>query len=196
LVLGIVFLLLALTSPIWAITDGVVGGDYATTTIGWTSWTAMEYHSGVWFRTTTESYTAPGTVLPALANAAGAAYLLIVVLIVVLVAAFALISSWFSLHLHGLSLLILGLIVVVFALVALFYAVLTIPSAAATDLRNAAVTGFWGASGITSWGAGLGWWFLLIGVLFGILGGVWPFLKSMRQPMVRPPPPREWQVER
>ena len=36
----------------------------------------------------------------------------------------------------------------------------------------------------------------LIGVIFGIVGGVWPFLKSMRQPMVRAPPPREWQVER
>jgi hypothetical protein len=121
---------------------------------------------------------------------------LIVVMVVVLIAAFALISSWFSLQLHGLSLLILGLIVVVFALVALFYPVLTMPSAAVTDGMDPAINGFWGSVAGLSWGAGLGWWLLLIGVLFGILGGIWPFLKSMREPMVRAPPPREWQVER
>ena len=196
LVLGIVFLLLALASPIWSVTDGAVGGDYSTATFGWTSWTAMEYHSGVWSRTIVESYAAPGSSLPALASAAGAAYILIIVLLLVLIAAFALFSSWFSLHLQGLSLLILGLVVIIFAFAALLYPVFSMPPAAATDLREPAITGFWGSSGPTSWGAALGWWFLLVGIVFGIVGGVWPFLKSMRQPMVRAPPPREWQVER
>ena len=196
LVIGIVFSLLALASPIWSITDGVVGGNYTTATYGWTSWTEMEYNSGVWSQTRIISYAAPTAVRPALANAAGAAYLLVVVLIIVLIAAFALISSWFSLQLRGLSLLILGLIVVVFALLALFYPVLTMPSAAVTDGVDTSIAGFWGASGTTSWGAGLGWWFLLIGALFGIRGGIWPFMKNLREPMVRAPPPREWQVER
>ncbi len=195
LVLGIVFTLLALASPLWFMTDGT-GGDYTTATFGWTSWTAMEYHSGVWSRTVVESYAAPGSPLTALASAASASYILVIVLLVVLIAAAALLSSWFSLQLHGLSLLILGLVVVIFAFAALFYPVLTMPSAAATDLGEPAITGYWGASGVTSWGAAAGWWFLLIGVLFGIVGGIWPFLKSMRQPMVRAPPPREWQVER
>ncbi len=196
LVLGVVFLLLTLASPLWSLTDGVVGGDYTTTTFGWTTWTAMDYHAGVWSRTVTASYMASAPDFVALANSMGASYLLIIVMLILLVAAFALFSSWFSLHLHGLSLLILGLIVVIVGFVALLYPVFTVPPAAATGLGEAAITGFWGASGTMIWGAALGWWFLLIGVVFGILGGVWPFLKSMRQPMVRAPPPREWQVER
>lgn len=196
LVLGVVFLLLALGNPIWSVTHDDGGGDFTTATYGWTSWTAMEYQSGVWSRTIVESYTARPMALPAVANAAGTSYLLMAVLLIVLVAAIALYSSWFALKLHGLSLLILGLIVVVFAFVALAYPVFTLPPAAATDFGNTAVTGFWGSSGATSWGAALGWWLLLVAVIFGIVGGVWPFLKSMRQPMVRAPPPREWQVER
>ncbi len=196
LVIAILFTLLALASPLWSMTDGVIGGDYTTTAFGWTSWTRMDYHSGVWTRTVIESYVAPGSPFTAFGSSAGAAYLLIVVFLVVLIAAIALISSWFSLHLHGFPLLILGLVVLFFALVALVFPVLTLPSAAATDLGEPAIVGYWGGSGTTTWGAALGWWLLLIGVLSGILGGIWPFFRSWRQPMVRPPPPREWQVER
>ncbi len=194
LVIGVVFLLLTIVEPLWSITDGLVGGDYSTTTFGWTSWTATEYHSGVWSRTITESYTAPGSDLSALANAIGASYLLIVVFLIVLVAYFALFSSGFALHLHGLSLLIVGLIAVIIGLVALFYPVAAVAPAAATASDFAGVTGFWGASGTVSWGAGLGWWLLLLGFVFGALGAIWPFLKTMRQPLP-PPPPRQYQIE-
>ncbi len=196
LVLGIVFLLLSLANPIWAYTTPGPGTSTDTLTFGWTSWMRNRYESGAWAEAFSQSYTALAFDLHAIANAAGTSYILIVVLIFILIGAFALISSWFSLQLHGLSLLVLGLVVAILAFVALLYPVLTIPAAAAGDFGDASITGFWGGAGPTSWGAGLGWWFLLIGVLFGILGGIWPFLKSLREPMVRAPPPREWQVER
>jgi len=200
LAVGVVFTLLALASPLWSITADDGGGDYAVMTFGWTTLTSVSYQGGVWTDTVIQSYTRPNFSAPALASAMGASYLVMVVLLVVLVVAFALFSlSWFE-RLPGIGLLIVGLIVVVFAFVALLYPIFTAPSAAALSARWSAITGFWGSvvvGGTTfSWGAALGWWFLLIGVVFGIVGGVWPFLKSMRQPMVRAPPPREWQVER
>lgn len=200
LAIGAIFTLLALASPLWSITADEGGGDYTVTTFGWTTLTSVAYQGGVWTDTVIQSYTRPNFSAPALASAMGASYLVMVVLLVVLVVAFALFSlSWFE-RLPGIGLLIVGLIVVVFAFVALLYPIFTAPSAAALTSRWSAITGFWGSvvvGGTTfSWGAALGWWFLLIGVIFGIVGGVWPFLKSMRQPMVRAPPPREWQVER
>ena len=200
LAVGVIFTLLAMASPLWSITADEGGGDYAVTTFGWTTLTSVSYQGGLWTDTVIQSYTRPNFSAPALASAMGASYLVMVVLLVVLVAAFALFSlSWFE-RLPGIGLLIVGLIVVVFAFVALLYSIFAAPSAAALTPRWSAITGFWGSvvvGGTTfSWGAALGWWFLLIGVVFGIVGGVWPFLKSMRQPMVRAPPPREWQVER
>lgn len=196
LVVGILFVLLALASPLWSITDTGAPGDYTTTTYGWTSVTETTYHGGVWEATGILSYNARGFDAHATANALGTSYLVSIVLLIVLFVAVALFSLEFVHRLPSLGLLILALVVVVFAFVALLYPVLTVPSAAAADLGEPAITGYWGSSGSLSWGAALGWWFLLIAVIFGILGGVWPFLKSMRQPMVRAPPPREWQVER
>jgi len=200
LVVGVVFLLLAMASPLWYMTADDGGGDYTTTTFGWTTRTAVTYRGGVWSDTVIQSYTAPGFRLPALANAMGGSYLVLLVLLIVLIAATLLYSLKWIEQLPGLGLLIIGLVVVVFAFVALLYPVFTAPSAASLDTGNGAITGFWGstaAGGATlSWGAALGWWLLVIGVVFGVVGGVWPFLKSMRQPMVRAPPPREWQVER
>jgi hypothetical protein len=200
LVLGVAFVLLAMASPLWSMTADDGGGDYVTTTFGWTTRTAMSYHGGVWSETVIQSYTAPGFRLPALANAMGASYLVLLVFLIVLFVAIALYSLPWTNRLPGLGLLIIGLVVVVFAFVALLYPVFTAPPAAALDTGNSSISGYWGsvAAGGTalSWGAALGWWFLVIAVIFGIVGGVWPFLKSMRQPMVRAPPPREWQVER
>src|SRR5438132_68415 len=47
------------------------------------------------------------------------------------------------------------------------------------------VGGFWGSAepspGVTwSWGPGLGWWLLLVGVVLGVGGAVLPYLKSLR----------------
>ena len=200
LVLGVLFTLLAILNPIWSSTLDRGGGDTTTATYGWTTVTAVTYEGGVWSQTVIQSYNARGFDLHAVANADGASYAFALVFLVVLVGAIALFSIEWIHRLPSLGLLIFGLVVVVFAFVALFYPVLTVPSTAASDLQNPAITGYWGSAPAgpftVSWGAGLGWWFLVLGVVFGILGGIWPFLKSMRQPIVRAPPPREWQVER
>src|SRR5437773_531258 len=71
------------------------------------------------------------------------------------------------------------------ALFALFYPIVAIPGAATTDIGTFTVGGFWGSaepsSGMTwSWGPGLGWWLLLVGVVLGVGGAVLPYLKSLR----------------
>lgn len=195
LVLGVLFTLFSLASPVWFFTDGS-GGTYTTDSYSWTTWTSIEFQNGVWRRTTTASYATFGPI-SVFVNALSGSYLLQLVFLIVLIGAVALFSLKWIDHWPTIGLLIVGLIVVVVAFVALLYPVFTVPSAAATDLGEPSITSFWGsAAGPISWGAGLGWWFLLIAVLLGIIGGVWPFLKSMRNPVPRPPPPREWQVER
>lgn len=196
LLLGVLFTLLALASSLWSYSTPGPGGSTFTYTFGWTTFTRTRYEGGAWAETLIQSYNAQGFDLHAIANSVSASYLLLAVFLIVMIAAIALFSFEWIHRLPSLGLLLLALVVVVFALVALFYPVLTVPSTAASDLDNAAITGYWGASGSDSWGAGLGWWFVLAGAIAGVLGGIWPFLKSMRQPMVRAPPPREWQVER
>ena len=201
LVLAVVFTLIAIANPIWSSTIDRGGGDYSTATYGWTTITVVTYEGGVWSSTLIQSYGARNFNSDAIANAAGGSYLAAVVFLIVLVAAIALFSLDWIRRLPSLGLLILALIVVVFAFVALLYPLFTLPSAAASDLGQAAITGFWGSTpalgGTLSWGAAFGWWSLLIGVILGILGSAWPFLHAMRTPVARvPPPPREWQIER
>ena len=201
LVIGVVFTLLAMASPIWAMTVDHGGGDYTTSTFGWTTRTDTSYQAGVWSDTFIQSYNARGFPLNAIANSMGASYIVLLVFLFVLIAAIALYSIEWVHRLPALGLLIIALVIVVFAFVALLYPIFTVPGAAASDYAISAISGFWGSVGVSptttrTWGAGLGWWFLLIALIFGIVGGVWPFLKTMRQPMVRAPPPREWQVER
>ncbi len=203
LILGVVFTLIAIANPLWSTTIDRGGGNYTTSAYGWTTVTSMRYEGGVWAETTIQSYSAIGFTSNAVANALGGSYLAAVVFLIVSIVAIALFSLESIQRLPTLGLLIIGLVVVVFALVALLYPVLTVPSAAASDLGRSAITGYWGSTttpGVTfSWGAAAGWWVLLVGFIFGILGGIWPFPQALRSPMVRripPPPPREWQVER
>lgn len=202
LVLAALFTLIAITQPIWSTTTDTGGGDYTTATYGWTTVTAVTYEGGVWARTVIQSYNARNFATNAIANAAGGTYLAEVILLIVLAVVIALFSLEFIHRLPSLGLLIIGLVVVVFALVALLYPIFTLPTAAASDLERTAITGYWGSiavpGGTFGWGAALGWWLLLLGVILGSVGGFWPFLKALRTPMARvpPPPPREWQVER
>lgn len=199
LVLGVLFTLIAIANPLWSTTEGG-GGDYTTSTYGWTTVTRVDYTNGVWMETTIQSYAARGFSDLAIASSLGGSYLAAVIFLIVLVVAVALFSLEFVHRLPSLGLLVIGLGVVVFAFVALLYPILTVPGAAAADLSRSAITGFWGTTSapVFSWGAALGWWSLLLGVILGVVGGIWPFLQALRNPMPRvpPPPPREWQVER
>ncbi len=195
LVLAVLFTLFSMASPVWSLTDGS-GANYNTATFDWTTTTEIEYRNGAWRQTTISSYSVLGGGASSFVNGIGGSYILQLVFLFVLIGAVVLYSLKWSQHLPGIGLLIVGLIVVVVAFVALLYPVLVLPPAAALGLGEPSISGYWGSAAPLSWGAALGWWFLLIAVILGIVGGVWPFLKSMRQPMVRPPPPREWQVER
>ncbi len=202
LILAVVFTLLAIASPLWSTTIDRGGGNSTTATYGWTTVTLVTYESGTWSQTVIRSYSASNFGSDTLANALAGSYWALAFFLVVLVVIITLFSLVFIHRFPNLGLLTIGLVVVVFALVALLYPVLTVPGAAATDLGQTAITGYWGSSaafgGTFSWGAALGWWFLLIAVVLGALGALWPFLQAMRNPVSRvpPPPPREWQVER
>ncbi len=200
LILGVVLALIALANPVWSRTNDHGGGSYTTWTYGWTTVTSVRYDTGVWAETLIQSYPASGA--DVIANSIGNSYLAAVVFIVVSLVVIALFSIDWIQRLPSLGLLIVALVVLVFALVALLYPVLTVPSAAAADLNQPAITGYWGSvvtpGATVSWGAGLGWWLLLVGVILGIVGGLWPYVQALRNPVGRvpPPPPHEWQVER
>lgn len=202
LILGVLFTLLALANPLWSTTIDRGGGTSTTATYGWTTVTIVTYEGGTWSQTVIRSYSASNFGSSTLANTLSGSYWALAFYLVVLVVIIALFSLVFIHRLPNLGLLTIGLVVLVFALVALLYPVLTLPGAAAADLGQSAITGYWGSTaafgGTFSWGAALGWWLLLFGVVFGVVGGIWPFLLALRNPVARvpPPPPREWQVER
>ena len=202
LILGVVFALLAIADPLWSTTFDRGNGSYVTTSYGWGTLTAVTYEGGAWSQTVIRSYTASNANTAALANALSSSYLAVVAFLIVLIVVIALFSLQWTRRMPPLTFLIIGLVLVVFALVSLLYPILTVPSAAASDLGQTAITSYWGSVGLgafgtLSWGSGLGWWFLLIAAVLGIVGGLWPFLQAMHAPASRvPPPPREWQVER
>jgi len=104
---------------------------------------------------------------------------------VVLAVVLALFRFEFSRKMPTMNLLILSLVVLGVALFALFYPIVAIPGAATTDVGTFTIGGFWGTAqpspGVTwSWGPGLGWWLLLVGVVIGVSGAVLPYLKSLR----------------
>ncbi len=200
LVLAVIFVLISLVGPMWALTYTRDSGDYDTATYGWTSWTTTTYQGGSWSQTSTQSYNARSFSQHAIANAVGASYLFLIVFLIVLIIVIAVFSlKWFQ-TVPGLGLLIVAIAVSAVALLALFDPIVTVPPAAASDLAGSGISGFWGSGtapffgAAISWGAAIGWWCLLIAVILGILGGAWPFLHRMRQP-IPPPPPRQYQIE-
>lgn len=198
LALGIVLVLFALASPFWSyrIDDG--GGNYINTAYGWWSVTSEEFEDGQWKKTTVESYTSSDLNQPNLANAMGASYLLAVIYLIILIVVAVLFSLERTRTMAPLVLLILSLIVVIGSLLALFYPILGVQNAVPTDLAPLVVSGFWGTRTVSgtviSWGAGLGWWFLLVAVLLGIIGVALPYVKSVRA--MGAPKPRPWAPRR
>ena len=199
MVLGVLFCLLALATPLWSVTFQEGPGHWDTSSYSWFGVNTDHFRQSVYDGSSYQPYSGPTFDQPALASAVGTSFALIAVLIIVLIFAIALYSTTFATRLPHLGLLVIALFVVIMALVALFAPLLIIPNAAAADFTATVFSsGFWGSSATPSatWGAGLGWWLLLIGVILGAVGGALPFLQRMRQPTVRAPPPREWQVER
>src|SRR5438445_547772 len=95
----------------------------------------------------------------------------------------------------GPSRIALGLaIVLVLVSLALPYPIVAIPGAATEDVGAFTIGGFWGSASTStpptgwSWGPGLGWWILLLAVILGTAGAVFPYVKSVRAMIPSPPP--------
>lgn len=196
--LGILFCLIALATPLWSITVHGDVGEWDTGSYGWLGVTTDRYVRSAYDGSAYQPYSGPTFDQHVLASAVGTSYVLILVFLIVLVFVVALFSTGFAHTMPRLGLLIVAVLVLIFAFTALFYPILTVPNAAATDFRMGVLSsGFWGSASlpeVVTWGAGLGWWLLLLGVILGGVGGALPFLQGMRQPLP-PPPPRQWQVE-
>lgn len=198
LVLAAVFALLALATPIWSTQLGTSGpaNDWTTTAYGWTSRTVDSYRSGAIWETRIQYYGGQASGDPALTAAVSASYLAVVVYLVLLVVITALFSLKWGNAMPRMGLLIVAALAVLVGLLALFYPIATVPNAAATDLNQAAITSFWGSTAPPpfAWGAGLGWWLLLVAVILGCLGAALPYLQHMRALPAMPsrawPPPR------
>ena len=151
------------------------------------------FQSGIWRGTTIIPY-GPND-FPTVAGVLGLSYAIDVAFLLLAAVVFAMFSLKVGRTMPTLGLLVTSLLVVGVGLLAIFYPILAIPGAATTDLVTFTVSGFWGSTNTgptqVSWGAGLGWWLVLISVVSGSVGSALPYLKSIRA-MV-PPPPEDWQ---
>jgi len=182
--LAILFVLVSLALPFWSLSS-TIGGVQDIRSFAWVSFTTDRYTRGAWSGTTILPYNSPGFPYTDTAGVAGNVYVLSLVFLVVLAVVLALFRFEFSRKMPTMNLLILSLVVLGVALFALFYPIVAIPGAATTDVGTFTIGGFWGTAqplpGMTwSWGPGLGWWLLLLGVVSGVSGAVLPYLKSLR----------------
>jgi hypothetical protein len=208
LFLAIVLVLISLAAPLWSVSLFHDSANYSTTDFTWTGTTTQSFSGGVLNTITIQPYGAPLFPLKALASSISSAYAVMAGYAALLVAVLVIYSRPLGRRLPPLGHLIVSLVVVALAFVALLYPTFALPSQASANLGIPSLTSFFGASPVTSavnrpagsvasslstatWGAGLGWWFLLVGVVFGILGAVVPYLRMMFRPI--PPPPAGWQ---
>lgn len=199
LAIAVLFVVLAIASPMWSYAEDWGGGERDVADFTWTTRTVVSYESGgQWGGTEIRPYTSRTFSEPNIAGAMGASYLAALVYLVVLVVVLFLFSMERTRTISPLFLLILSLVVVIVSLLALFYPILGVQSAAPTDLAALGINGFWGsradAGRIVAWGAGLGWWLLFVAVILGIVGVALPYVKSVRA--MGTPKPRGWTPRR
>jgi len=189
--LAILLALLGLALPVWSMA-AFTGNTQDISTFSWTKMATDRFQSGEWTRTTIIPYSS--SAFPTVAGVLGLSYAIDVAFLLLAPVVFAMFSLKIGRTMPTLGLLVTSLLVVGVGLLAIFYPILAIPGAATTDVVTFTVNGFWGSTNTgptqVSWGAGLGWWLVLISVVLGIVGASLPFLKSIR--MMTPPPPEDW----
>lgn len=196
IVVAVGFALLALVSPVWTITVGL-GGSREVSSYHWTTRTQDQFEGSVWQGTETVPYYSSRVTERSLVYAIGTSYLLGVVLILILLIVLALFSMGQTKAMPVSSLLITSVLVVGVALVALLFPVVALPAAATTDFAAFTFNGFWGSAQTSlppqdwSWAPGLGWWSLALAVILGVVGGTFPYIRSIRAmgPVPRPSQP-------
>ncbi len=192
--LAILLALLGLALPVWSLSR-FTGNTQDISTFSWTRMATDRFQSGEWTGTTIIPYSS--SAFPTVAGVLGLSYAIDVAFLLLAVVVFAMFSLKIGRTMPTLGLLVTSLLVVGVGLLAIFYPTLAIPGAATTDPGTGTftVSGFWGSTNTgptqVSWGAGLGWWLVLISVVSGSVGAAIPYLKSIRA-MV-PPPPEDWQ---
>jgi len=190
--LAILLALLGLALPVWSMA-AFTGNTQDISAFSWTRIATDRFQSGEWTRTTIIPY--GSNAFPTVAGVLGLSYAIDVAFLLLAAVVFAMFSLKVGRTMPTLGLLVTSLLVVGVGLLAIFYPILAIPGAATTDLVTFTVSGFWGSTNTgptqVSWGAGLGWWLVLISVVSGSVGSALPYLKSIRA-MV-PPPPEDWQ---
>ena len=191
--LAIVLVLVSLALPFWSLSEAM-GTDQNISSFSWTTFTTDRYVGGAWDGTVILPYSSTVSPYRAVASVLGTAYLLDLVFLVVLAVVLGLFSMEYGRAMPTLSLLIRSLIVLGVALFALFYPIVAIPGAATEDVGAFTIGGFWGSASTSapptgwSWGPGLGWWILLLAVILGTAGAVFPYVKSVRAMIPSPPP--------
>ena len=189
--LAILLALLSLALPVWSL-GAFTGNTQDISAFSWTKMATERFQSGLWTRTTIVPYSS-GT-FPTVAGALALSYAVDVAFLLLAAVVFGMFSLNIGRTMPTLGLLVTSLLVVGVGLLAIFYPIVAIPGAATTDLGTFTVSGFWGGTNTgptqVSWGAGLGWWLVLISVILGIVGASLPYLKSIR--MMTPPPPEDW----
>ncbi len=193
LVVAVVLCLLALVSPVWSVTLNEPRGGSLTTTYSWGTVTMEDFSGGAWQGTAVLPYTSDSFHQHAIAASVGASFLAVVVFVIVLLVILFLFSTEWGRGMPRVGLLITAALAVIVGLLALFYPLATVPGAAAADWSQPAITGFWGSTTTgppNSWGAGLGWWLLLVAVVLGCLGSALPYLRHMR--VLPETHPRSW----
>ncbi len=183
--LAVLFVLLALATPLWSLTS-TEGVRREVNEYGWTTVTITQFRSGQWDGTEILPFSSSNLdpAQPNVAAVMGGGYLSMVVYLIVLIVTIVIFSMAWSKTMSPLVLLILSLFVTIVALWTLFGPILGIQNAAPTDLASLGVSGFWGtrSAGTTTvtWGGGLGWWFILVATILGIVGVALPYMKSVR----------------
>ncbi len=202
MVLAIVICVIALAAPIWALTEQENASRWDTSVFGLLGVSADRYDQNQYDGSSYMPYSGPSFRDHLVASAVGASYALIVVYAVVLAVVVALFSMGRARTMPRMGLLLVTIFTVLVAIAALFYPLLTVPGAAtaAVDFSHpTVVSSFWGSTTATGatfvWGAGAGWWLLLLAVILGSVGAALPYLQSMRGTPY-PPPPQGWQPQR
>lgn len=192
--LAVFLCLLALLLPMWSYTE-LQGGPRSAHVFGWTTETTEEFDADGWERTVINPYAHPDYDHPFIASTISASYVLTIVFLIALVAVIVLLMMPRMATIGPLAKLVVCVLVVGIGFLALLYPVLVLPGGLAADMGTIPIGGsYWGSAtgpiATYTWGAGLGWWLLLMAVLAGSLGSALPYLRAVRT--LGPSRPQTW----